>query len=62
MRISKSATSAHVQRLEEGLGVRLLHRTTRRISLTEAGAAYYRRCARIVAEAESTAARTTRPT
>ena len=32
--------------------MRLLHRTTRRISLTEAGAAYYRRCARIVAEAE----------
>ncbi len=53
LRISKSATSAHVQRLEERLGVRLLHRTTRRISLTEAGAAYYRHCARIVAEAES---------
>ena len=30
LRISKSATSAHVQRLEERLGVRLLHRTTRR--------------------------------
>lgn len=53
LRISKSATSAHVQRLEERLGVRLLHRTTRKISLTEAGAAYYRHCARIVAEAES---------
>jgi DNA-binding transcriptional LysR family regulator len=53
LRLSKSATSAHVQRLEERLGVRLLHRTTRRISLTEAGAAYYRHCARIVAEAES---------
>jgi DNA-binding transcriptional LysR family regulator len=53
LRISKSATSAQVQRLEERLGVRLLHRTTRRISLTEAGAAYYRHCARIVAEAES---------
>jgi DNA-binding transcriptional LysR family regulator len=53
LRISKSATSAHVQRLEERLGVRLLHRTTRRISLTEAGAAYYRHCARIVAEAEA---------
>jgi molybdenum-dependent DNA-binding transcriptional regulator ModE len=53
LRISKSAASAHVQRLEERLGVRLLHRTTRRISLTEAGAAYYRHCARIVAEAEA---------
>jgi DNA-binding transcriptional LysR family regulator len=53
LRISKSAASAHIQRLEERLGVRLLHRTTRRISLTEAGAAYYRHCARIVVEAES---------
>jgi DNA-binding transcriptional LysR family regulator len=44
LRISKSATSAHVQRLEERLGVRLLQRTTRRISLTEAGAVYYRHC------------------
>jgi DNA-binding transcriptional LysR family regulator len=51
--ISKSAASAHVQRLEERLGVRLLNRTTRRLSLTEAGAAYYRHCARILAEAES---------
>ena len=50
--ISKSAVSAHVQRLEERLGIRLLNRTTRRLSLTEAGAAYYRHCARILAEAE----------
>lgn len=49
--ISKSAVSAHVQRLEERLRVRLLNRTTRRLSLTEAGAAYYRHCARILAEA-----------
>src|SRR5438128_6516625 len=51
--ISKSAVSAHIARLEERLGVRLLHRTTRRLSLTEAGATYYRHCARIVAEAEA---------
>lgn len=51
--ISKSAVSAHVQRLEERLGVRLLNRTTRRLSLTEAGAAYYRHCAHILAEAEA---------
>ena len=51
--ISKSAVSAHVQRLEERLGIRLLNRSTRRLSLTEAGAAYYRHCARILAEAES---------
>jgi DNA-binding transcriptional LysR family regulator len=51
--ISKSAVSAQVQRLEERLGVRLLNRTTRRISVTEAGAAYYRHCARILADAEA---------
>ena len=51
--ISKSAVSAQVQRLEERLDIRLLHRTTRRLSLTEAGAAYYRHCARILSEAEA---------
>jgi DNA-binding transcriptional LysR family regulator len=53
LKISKSAVSAHVQRLEERLGVRLLNRTTRQIALTEAGAAYYRHCARILSEAEA---------
>jgi DNA-binding transcriptional LysR family regulator len=53
LKISKSAVSAHVQRLEERLGIRLLNRTTRRLSMTEAGAAYYRHCARILAEAEA---------
>src|SRR5919198_26327 len=51
--ISKSAVSAHVQRLEERLGTRLLNRTTRHLSVTEAGAAYYRHCACILAEAEA---------
>jgi DNA-binding transcriptional LysR family regulator len=53
LKISKSAVSAHVQRLEARLGIRLLNRTTRRLSVTEAGAAYYRHCARILAEAEA---------
>jgi DNA-binding transcriptional LysR family regulator len=53
LKISKSAVSAHVQRLEERLGVRLLNRTTRQISLTEAGTAYYRHCARILSEVEA---------
>jgi DNA-binding transcriptional LysR family regulator len=53
LRISKSAVSAHVQRLERRLGIRLLNRTTRRLSVTEAGAAYYRHCVRILAEAEA---------
>lgn len=51
--LSKSAISAHVQQLEKRLGIRLLNRTTRRLSLTEAGAAYYQHCARIVDEAEA---------
>ncbi|MGE0747540.1 MAG: LysR family transcriptional regulator [Rhodospirillales bacterium] len=53
LRVSKSVVSAQVQRLEERLGVRLLQRTTRRVAATEAGLAYYRRCARILAEAEA---------
>jgi len=50
--MSKAAVSKQVSRLEERLGARLLNRTTRRLSLTEVGAAFYERCARIVAEAE----------
>ncbi len=53
LKLSKSAISAHVQRLEQRLGTRLLHRSTRSLSLTEAGAAYYRHCVRILAEAEA---------
>jgi len=51
--ISKSAVSKQVGRLEDHLGVRLLNRTTRRLSVTEAGATYYEACRRVVDEAES---------
>jgi len=44
---SKSLVSKQVSQLEATLGVRLLHRTTRSMSLTEIGAAYYEHCARI---------------
>jgi DNA-binding transcriptional LysR family regulator len=50
--ISRAAASKHVLRLEERLGARLLNRTTRRVGLTEEGAAFYDRCARILAELE----------
>ncbi len=50
--LSKSAVSKHVSHLEDQTGTRLLQRTTRRLSLTDVGAALYERCARIVAEAE----------
>ncbi len=52
--LSKAALSRHVAQLEDRLGVRLLNRTTRRLSLTEAGRAYYEGCQRMLSEAEST--------
>ncbi len=53
--LSKSAVSTRVSRLEASLGVRLMHRTTRKLSLTEAGLALYERCARIVQAADEAA-------
>jgi DNA-binding transcriptional LysR family regulator len=41
LNMSPSAVTTHVQSLEDGLGARLLNRTTRHVSLTEAGQAYY---------------------
>jgi DNA-binding transcriptional LysR family regulator len=57
--LSRALASRAVLDLETRLGTRLLNRTTRRLSLTEAGAAFYRRAQRItadVAEAEEEAA------
>ncbi|MGJ7568668.1 LysR family transcriptional regulator [Variovorax sp. GB1R11] len=48
--ISASAVSKSVARLEERLGVRLLHRTTRSIGLTEEGTLLYERCKRVLDE------------
>lgn len=49
---SKSAVSKQVSKLEDRLGARLLHRTTRQLTLTDVGQAFYERCQRIVEEAE----------
>jgi len=49
--MSKSLVSRHVSALERSLAVKLLNRSTRRLSLTEAGALFYEHCARIVQEA-----------
>lgn len=38
--VSPAVASAHISKLEEGLGVRLVHRTTRKVSLTEEGVAF----------------------
>ena len=52
--ISASMVTLHVKELEERLGVRLLNRTTRKVSLTETGRAYYERCTRLLADLEET--------
>ena len=44
--------SNHIQALEERLGARLLNRTTRKVSVTEIGKAYYDRCTQILADIE----------
>ncbi len=50
--LSKSLVSKQVTQLEKSIGARLLNRTTRALSLTEAGAIFYEHCARIVEELE----------
>jgi DNA-binding transcriptional LysR family regulator len=51
MGISKSAVSKHISALEARLGARLLNRTTRRVSPTEIGLAYYERARRVLNDA-----------
>jgi DNA-binding transcriptional LysR family regulator len=48
--VPKSTVSRSVAQLEEALGVRLLQRTTRKLSLTDAGLTYYERGSRAIAE------------
>ncbi len=50
LEISKAAVSKYVNRLEQRLGARLMHRTTRRLTLTEAGQALYGRSSAALAE------------
>ncbi len=49
--LSKSLVSRQVSALERELAVKLLNRTTRRLSLTDAGAVFHEHCVRIVREA-----------
>jgi DNA-binding transcriptional LysR family regulator len=49
LNVSKAAVSRIILELEARLGTRLMQRTTRRLSLTEAGAVYLERCKQIVA-------------
>lgn len=50
--LSKSVVSRQVSALEARLGARLFHRTTRSLSLTEVGRAYFERCTRILSDIE----------
>src|SRR5215831_16515219 len=52
LNMSTTMVSNHVQALEERLGARLLNRTTRKVSLTEVGQAYYDRCTQILSDIE----------
>src|SRR5262249_41394057 len=50
--ITQSGVSNAISRLEDQIGTRLLARTTRKVSLTEHGAAYFERCRQALAELE----------
>ncbi|QGZ42494.1 LysR family transcriptional regulator for bpeEF and oprC [Pseudoduganella flava] len=61
MQLPKATVSTLIQQLEAALSVKLLHRTTRHVSVTADGAAYYERCLQIltdVKEAEESLSRT----
>jgi DNA-binding transcriptional LysR family regulator len=53
MSLSRSAVAKSIARLEQRLGTRLFHRTTRNQTLTEDGHVFYERCVRALAEVEA---------
>jgi DNA-binding transcriptional LysR family regulator len=54
--LPRSSVSAAVMELEQRVGVRLLHRTTRRVAPTLDGQAFYERCIRVIEDVEETEA------
>jgi DNA-binding transcriptional LysR family regulator len=52
LNLSQTMVTKHIAALEERLGVKLFHRSTRRLTLTEAGRHYLASCERILAEIE----------
>lgn len=50
LNLPKATVSTMLQSLEKALSVKLLHRTTRHVSVTSDGAAYYERCLRILSD------------
>jgi len=53
LQISKALVSKHLFDLEQSLGVKLMHRTTRKVGLTAAGTVFYERCQQLLQEAGS---------
>lgn len=53
LQMTPSAVSQHLRQLESALGLALLHRSTRKLTLTEAGARYIEGCSAMVAAARS---------
>ncbi len=54
LHMPKATAATLIQKLEAALGVKLLNRTTRRVSVTPDGAAYYERCVSILAQVRET--------
>lgn len=59
LQVSKTAVSRLIAELEARLGVRLLHRTTRKLSLTEEGEVFHARCKELLAGVEEAEAEVT---
>ena len=53
MNMSRAMASSYVAQLEKHLGTRLLHRTTRKVTVSPEGAVYLERCKRILAELQA---------
>lgn len=56
LRMAPSSVTKHLQLLERATGAALVHRTTRRISVTDAGEAFYARCVDILEQLEGAVA------
>lgn len=56
LRLAPSSVTKHVKTLEAALGSALVHRTTRLVSVTDAGESFYERCVNILNEIDSAAA------
>ncbi|WP_435236299.1 LysR family transcriptional regulator [Psychromonas sp. PT13] len=56
LNLSPAVASAHINKLEEGLGIRLVHRTTRKVSLTEEGLVFLPHAQEVLASVEAACA------